>query len=555
MRPNIIQLRTLASVVVGALWVGGAASAAPPLHAQIDALIEAQAGGPVADAADDAEFHRRLFLDLNGVIPTVEETRTFLADKNPQKRLPLIDRLLESPRYVLRMREALTVMLLERRVGNNVPTEDWNRFVESSVSANKPWDQFVRDLVEADGAVDETRGSVKFFVDGGRADHDQMTEDVARLFLGMNIHCAKCHDHPVVDQFMQSDYFGLLGYLNQSKLAKHAKLQKAFLVENAAAAKLEFQSVFFPDTKEAVGPRLPGGAEVAVPTFAKGEELSAPAQDGLPGVPKFRPRVLLARDLTAATNRRFVENSVNRFWSLLMGRGLVEPLDMMHDENPASHPAVLKLLADEFVAHRFDVRWLVRELVLSQTYQRSSRLPAGVAIADAGPRTYRVANAKGLSPEQTAWSLMRATGVLEKIQAKQRPADSKFTYKDYINRRIPPPDNLADTMLLFAAVFGNPPGEPEVGFQPSMGQALFLMNEPLVLDWLSIDGGELIELAAKQSDPQAAELLYLQILGRPATTEEATEVGEYIAAAKSREDGVKEFAWALIASAEFRLNH
>jgi hypothetical protein len=534
---------------------------APPLHQQIDQLIEAKAGGPVAGPADDAEFLRRVTLDFHGIIPAADETRKFLADKNPKKREKLIDRLLADAKYARRMREAFTVMLLERRTGANVPDDDWNAFLESSFTANKPWDQFVRELLQANAANAKLRGSVKFFVDGGRADHHQMTQDVARLFLGMNIHCAKCHDHPTVAQYTQADYFGLLAYLNQSKMQKNSATQISHLVETTAKEKTEFASVFAPDDKSKIGPRLPKSKEVSIPTFEKDQEFSAPPKDGLPGVPKFQPRMLLSDHLTVATNKRFVRNAVNRFWFLMMGRGLVEPLDMIHSDNPPSHPKLLDALVNEFVAHKFDVKWLLREIALSRAYQRSSLLPEGVEAKDALPQSYRVANGKGLSPEQLMWSFLRATGNLDELMKRSKTSgsntDSKFTFKDYINQRIPPPDNLRDTMTLFTSVFGNPPGEAEVVFQPSMGQSLFLMNEPLLLSWLKPNGGNLIDRLAKQKDDAAvAEQLYVEILSRLPDEEEQTFVSEHLKMnTAERTEAISQYAWALLSSAEFRLNH
>ena len=499
--------------------------AAGQVHQQIDRFIAARASGPMSPRSSDAEFFRRVNLDFAGVIATAAEIRAFLKNKAADKRTKLIDRLLASHAFAAHWTDRLSVMLLERRTGVTVPDDEWNSFLESSFDQNKPWDQFARELIQADGANEHTRGSVKFFTATGRTSHDQMTQDVGRLLLGMNIHCAKCHDHPNVEQFKQSDYFGLLAFLNQSTVAKHSTLQKSFLVEKVATGKLDFESVFFPGEKKQSGPRLPGGEEVEIPTFEKGEEFAEPAADGLPGVPKFRPRQLLAEKLTAATNRRFVQNSVNRFWFLMMGRGLVEPLDMLHDANPASHPELLTLLSDEFVAHQFDVKWLLRELALSETYQRSSVFPKGATSKDAPPRSYQVANARGLTAEQMAWSMMRVTGVLERIVRTPRPEDSTFTFKDYINGRIPAPDNLADTMLLFTSVFGNPPGEAEVEFQPSMGQALFLMNEQLVLDWLKPSEGNLVDRLVKLEDTmKITEELYLQVLGRFPLEQEVAEV-------------------------------
>lgn len=532
------------------------ASAADPLHVQIDRLIAAQIKGPVADTANDAAFLRRVHLDFAGVIPSAPETQSWLADKDPNRRTKLIDRLLSSPEYSRRLRDAFTVMLLERRAGSTVPLASWNTFLESSFSANKPWDQLVRELIQADASKEGTAGTVKFFAASGRTDLHQATQDVARLFLGMNIHCAKCHDHPTVDEIKQADYFGLFAYLGQSKVGKHSS-GTAWLVENIAAGKTEFASVFEPDMKHQIGPRLPGRTEVEVAVFEKGQEFAEPAKEGLPGVPKFRPRQLLSDHLTSADNRRFVENTVNRFWFLMMGRGLVHPLDMLHKGNPPSHPQLLKALADEFVAHKFDVRWLLREIALSQTYQRSGVLPEGATSQDSPATSYRVANPKGLSPEQMAWSVMRATGNMERISKTQRPADSKFTYKDYINQRIPAPDNLEDTMTLFTSIFGSPPGEEETEFQPSMGQALFLMNEPLLLDWLKPQQGNLIERLSQQTDSAVViQQLYLNILSRLPDEAEQTDLVAWLEERKDRRAvAIGECAWALLTSTEFRLNH
>jgi hypothetical protein len=552
---RVVACRPVFAVLL-CLGANVTASAADALHVQIDRQIAAQIQGSVAEVTNDAAFLRRVHLDFAGVIPTAAETQEFLASNDTTKRTKLIDRLLASPAYSRRMRDALTVMLLERRSGSTVPLANWNTFLESSFAANKPWDQLVLELIQADAAKEGTAGTVKFFAASGRTDLHQATQDVARLFLGMNIHCAKCHDHPTVDEYKQADYFGLFAYLGQSKVGKHSS-GTAWLVENIAAGKTEFASVFEPDLKHLIGPRLPGRSEVEVVVFEKGQELAEPAKDGLPGIPKFRPRLLLADHLATADNRRFVENSVNRFWFLMMGRGLVSPLDMLHKGNPASHPQLLKVLADEFVSHKFDVRWLLREIALSQSYQRSGVLPEGVKSEDAPATSYRAANPKGLSPEQMAWSVMRATGNLERIKKTQRPADSKFSYKDYINARIPAPDNLEDTMTLFTSIFGNPPGEAETQFQPSMGQALFLMNEPLLLDWLKPRDGNLVERLGKQDDSAVViQQLYLNILSRlPDETEQSDLVAWLDKRKDRRSDAISECAWALLTSTEFRLNH
>lgn len=537
-------------------WLLSSAAAQAPLHEEIDRLIIAGAGGPVAAVADDAEFLRRVSLDLAGIVPTADETRKFLADADAAKRTKLIDRLLAAPQYARRMQEAWSVMLLERRVGTAVPDAQWSAYLKQSFEQSKPWNQLAREVLGGDGRDEASRAAIKFFVDGGRIEQHQTTRDVARLFLGMDVQCAQCHDHPTIDDYKQADYYGLFAALSNGKLQNAGG--KAYFVEQPLTKKVEFQSVFIPDQKHQTGPRLPGGKEVEIPQFEKGQDLAEPAAGGLPGVLKFRPRATLAEQLAAADSPRFVRNSVNRFWFLMMGRGLVHPLDLMHKANPPSHPELLDMLANHFVEQKFDVKWLLREMALSQTYQRSSLLPAGVASTDAPPQSYRAAVPKALSPEQLAWSVMQASGNLEAFVAAPTPEGSKFTYFDYVNGRIQqPPGNLPDAMALFVGVFGNPPGEAEVDFSSSVGHSLFLMNERLVLDWLRPKPGNLVERLSKITDAgQVADELYLSVLTRTPSADERAEVTEYLTRyATRRQEALGELAWALLASAEFRLNH
>jgi hypothetical protein len=532
-------------------------AAEPPLHEEIDRMIAARAGGPIAESSSDAEFLRRVYLDLAGTIPSADEARKFLADADPDKRTKLIDQLLADPDYPRRMQQALTVMLLERRAGQAITDRQWNDFVAKSLAANQPWNEFVRELIAADGHDEQTRAAIRFFVDGGRSDHHQMTRDVARIFLGMDIQCAQCHDHPNVDDYLQADYYGLYAFLQHSEPKTDQQQKKPFLVENVATGKIEFQSVFLPDDKQATGPHLPGGEETEVPQFEKGEELAEPPKDGLPGVPKFRPRLLLSTDLTSADNDRFVRNSVNRFWFLMMGRGLVHPLDMMHSKNPPSHPELLDLLAKDFVASGFDVKHLLREIALSAAYQRSSLLPADVEAKDVPAESYRVARPRPLAAEQMAFSILQATGNLRRVLEVAVPEKSPFTYNDYVNGRIPPPENLPDVLTLFSATFGNPPGEEEVDFRPSVQQSLFLMNEQLVMHWLQPHAGNLIDRLANISEAEAvADELYFSVLTRVPDEEEKAIVVSFLNEhADRRNEALGELAWSLLTSADFRLNH
>ena len=231
--------------------------------------------------------------------------------------------------------------------------------------------------------------------------------------------------------------------------------------------------------KMSTGPRLPNRKEVEIPQFEKGEEYEKAAEQGLPAVPKFRTRERLAKDLTDKENDLFSRNSVNRIWFLLMGRGLFHPLDQMHVKNSPSHPKLLELLAGEFVSHGFDLKWLLREIMLSETYQRSSRLPEGVTKVE--PASYRVTSPKGLTPEQLLRAVLRATGNTAHARAlKVDPEAEKFDRKGYFtgsNVELPP--SLAEMEAIFIQTFAQPPGVAEVDFSPGVNKSLFPHERPL----------------------------------------------------------------------------
>ena len=510
--------------------------AAEPLHVDIDRLIEARAGGAVAGLADDAEFLRRVTLDLAGRVPTAQETTAFLADAAATKRTRLVDRLFDSPDFPRRMQEWFEVMVLERRAEKTVKSEDWSKWLQSGFRDNTPWNQLVARLlfVEKDDAANQP--ATKFLIASGRKGNaHQVTQDIARIFLGRDIMCAQCHNHPSVDTYTQQDYFGIFSYVQ----------------ELPAKANSEFESVFEPG-KRTTGPRLPGGTEIDVPKFEKGQETEAA---------KFRPRLMLARDLPSAANPAFVRTSVNRLWAMLMGRGLIHPPHLDHPANPPSHPELLTRLQQEFTSSKFDTRQLLREIILSRAYQRSSRLPEGVAAADlvdVAENRFRVALSKPLSPEQLAWSLMIATGNHRRMLDGKVPAEEPFDAYNYINGRVTRlPATVGETMELFSWIVGNPPGEDPDDYNPAMWHALFLMNERLVLDWLTPRDGSLVgRLVSIDKNPAAVEQLFLQVLSRkPSAAESKAAVAFLNKHAQSRPTALADLAWSLLASAEFRLNH
>ncbi len=545
-RLALVLLMFLASI--GCLVASGSAMvlAEESLHSRIDELIEAAAGTTVAPRADDAEFLRRVTLDLAGRVPSIEDARAFLGDSAVEKRTELIDRLLASPEFPRRMRELFHVQLMER-AGDH---DEWSRFLEESFAANKPWDQLVREILNPNAEDEATRGAA-FFLTKRLENYGQqpvdlpgLTRDVGRLFLGVDLQCAQCHDHLSIDDYKQVDFQGLHTFVSHATIRKDVTFPA--VGEKLVEKKTEFMSVFVKEAK-ATGPRLPFGAEVDVPAFAKGDEfaLAPDRKKNFAGKPKFSPLAILAEQLPTASHAQFTRNAVNRLWWQMLGRGLVHPLDLHHSKNPPSHPELLELLATEFVAHRFDLKWMLKELALTRTYQRGSQLPSGLE-REPHPDRYVVAIEKPLSTEQLLWSVLQATGELPRYQPT-RDASGKTQSNEQLN----------DLKKRFVAAFANPPREPEGDFAPSVKAALFLSNDGRVLELLQPREGNLAERLVRETDSnQRAELLYLALLSRRPSVDEVAEVDRHLAASDDdRRQKASQLIWALLTSTEFCVNH
>jgi hypothetical protein len=524
----------------------GAVRAEEPLHQRIDRLIAAGQPGYdklAAPTAPDAEFLRRAATDLTGTIPTAEAARAFLADADPARRAKLIDQLLASHGYARRMAQFFDVMLMERRADAKVPRAGWEDYLRESFAANKPYDALVREILSADGTDAKTRPAAKFLLDRD-LEPNLVTRDIARVFLGKNFQCAQCHDHPLVEDYKQQDYYGILAFLNRSFLFPNPAAPAAVIAEKADGD-VTFVSVFDKAKKQfSTGPRVPGGKPVAETPPEKGKEYTvAPAKDVRP-VPAYSRRALLAGAITAPENTAFARTAVNRLWAMMLGRGLVHPVDMDHAANPPSHPELLDLLAKEFVDHHYDVKWLLREIALSRTYQLGSELPPGAP--DAPPDKFLCAALKPLTPEQLAYAVMQATGFTEAERAALGPKVTDAALDAKIAPRVAP----------FRSVFAARPGTPEDGFLATLDQTLFLKYGQAVRGLTAPRPGNLLDRLAKLSDPNAAaDELFLSVLTRLPTADERRDVAAAIAGAKDRPAALGELVWALVASDEFRFCH
>ncbi|MEQ1827375.1 MAG: DUF1549 domain-containing protein, partial [Pirellula sp.] len=348
------------------------ASPALPVYQRIDELVEREAIGPLASLCNDADFLRRVTLDLTGAIPTVDQVRAFLSDSSPNKRERVITQLIESQEFVRNMAVVLDVTLLERRNDKSIDVREWEGYLIDSVATNKPLDQLFGELIFNDGPETTSRIPTKFILNRD-AEPNAVTRDVGRLAFGMDMQCAQCHDHPLIKDYLQEDYYGLYAYWHRIRLFTDPK-SKALMLSEEADGEASFKSVFTGNGHDSALPRAPKGNALIDEPWNQGDAayVVVPAKDN-PGKPKFSRRRSLSESLSS--NLQFRRNLANRLWLVMFGRGMVHPIDLHHTDNPPTHPALLQLLADELANQGFQLRPMIRQIAMSRTYQRSCDVP------------------------------------------------------------------------------------------------------------------------------------------------------------------------------------
>ena len=404
-----------------------------------------------------------------------------------------------------------------------------------------------REIIRADFRDEPNRGAA-FFISkrlekyGQNAtDFPGLTRDVGRLFLGKDFQCAQCHNHLLIKDYDQIDFQGLFAGFSNLQLLRE---DYPGVEEKLMTKKLEYASVFVGKPRE-VGLKVPGLDEIELVTFEQDQQyVQVPdRKTKTPGVPNFSPLEKFATQIPEAPN--FNENIVNRVWFLMMGRGLVMPLDQAHSKNPASHPELLELLAAEFAKHGYDLKWLFGELALTQTYQRSSRLPDGLGLDTALEEKFIAAIERRSSAEQLLASTLRALN----IDPASAPVEN-----------IKPEDEDADEFIglkeRFASAFATEPREPEREFSPGLKAALFAMNDEEILKLLSREDALPARLASEADDAKVAEELFLNVFSRQPSADEAADVAAYLKEFHGeRAAGIAEVVWAMLSSTEFVVNH
>jgi hypothetical protein len=490
---------------------------------------------PPSPPAGDSEFIRRAYLDSVGILPTPTEVEQFLKDRSPDKRARLIDAIMKRPEFVDYWAYKWSDLLLVS--SNHLSNEEmWSYYnwIRDSVSSNKAWDKFVYQIMTATGNTVEN-GAANYWV----VHHDPLdtTENVAQAFLGITITCAHCHNHPLA-KWTQKDYYGMANlfarvrlktFTNQTLRPNVGQILNNVTVYSAPTGE------FTDDRYMTVLPPKPLDAS-ALPESTPGDT-----------------RIYFAKWLTSPQNPFFARNVVNRIWRNFMGRGLVESAEDLRDTNPATNDKLLNDMVKDFVAHNFDIDYLIRTIMQSATYQASSTPLKENADDDKFGSHYVI---KRLPAEVLLDAYSEVTKVPEAFA--EYPAGT---------RALQLPDSAVASYFLSA--FGRPvraqTRESERTSVPTVTQALHIFNGDTLNNKLRAPGSS-IDMLLKLgfTDEQIVDYLYLASFSRHPGDKERTALVDALnsaerqkgqAADHSRRAVLNDLAWAMLTSEEFMFNH
>lgn len=509
-----------------------------PIDAVVDHYIDAglKSGGvSPATVAGDANLLRRTMLDLVGRIPTAVEAKAYIESTDPDKRVKLVDSLVASPGFVRYQAYELDAMLMAGQKGS------LRNYLLSAVGSNRAWNKVFRDLL-LDKIADTSNEGTGEFLKVRADDPDKMANDVSVIFFGVNISCAKCHDHPLVSDWKQDHFYGMRSFFSRTfenggfiaernygidkfrTTAGDEKTSQLMFLTGAVISEPESKDPSDEEKKQ---------QKQQLEEFKKNKQPLPP--------PAFSRRAqLIDVALKQGEDRYFARSIVNRVWNRLLGYGLVMPVDQMHSANPPSHPELLDWLARDAAEHEYDLRRLVRGIVLSDAYARGSVWTTGERPVKS---LFAVGNVRPLTPQQYSTSLRLAGTSATALPADVRSAD--------FEKQIENLDNAARG-------FANEIEMPGEDYQVSINEALLFSNSERIGKEFLVDGkGRLLgEMKETTDDKQMIEAAIWNVFGRPAESEEVDALTRYLAQrGERRGDACRQMLWALLTSAEFRFNY
>ena len=481
-------------------------------------------GLPPSEPCDDGTFLRRVTVDIAGRLPSLEETRAFLSNDSPAKRSQLIDKLLEGSSYAdFFAGKWASILRNQRRNDRNRPdTYAFHEWIRQSIQANKPYDQFVHEILTATGTIRDNPPVAWYRNVNG--DKERM-QDMGQVFLGIRLQCAQCHHHPY-ETWSQDDYYGLAAFFTTLE-SKPARPGEGAFVHRSKTALAKN-----PSSEQDIGPALPGRGTL---------ELS-PGED---------PRQALADWVIDPENPYFARMIANRYWKHFFGRGLVDPEDDMRITNPPTHPALLNALEQHVAQSQFDLKSLIRLICNSDTYQTSSA-PNEHNRDD--QQNYSRFYPRRLQAEVLADAINQLTNGSDSFRGQ--PAGA---------RAIQLPDDQFAREFHFLAIFGRPnmasACECERTSTFSLAQAVQLVNSKETSSKLAspLSRVSLLLRDGSLSDQDRIKELYLRAYSRPATASDLKIASDHLSAASGDRTTLRasyeDLVWVLLNSREFIYNH
>lgn len=469
---------------------------------------------------DDATFVRRATIDIAGRLPTNDEVREFLASGSPNKRAELVDRLLESPDYPAYFALRWSAILRNSQLaGANQAAYAFHNWIKDSIARNQPYDEFVRGIVAASGEWQDAP-AINWLWQNRDDQLHQTTADVAQVFLGTRLQCARCHHHPY-ERFGQEDYYGLAGFFT--------RLGRKSFGEPPP---------YFAAPSPTTGERNPLTDKTPEPKYLDGQYVKFTAEQD--------PRQALVDWMARPENQFFAKALVNRLWGHFLGRGLVHEVDDLRQTNPASNPELLDALAKDFIEHKFDVKHIIRTIATSKVYQLSST-PTEKNRHD--HQNFARFYARRLIAEVMLDAVDGATGV-----------KSRFSGMAASSRAVDLPHEGFGSYFLDA--FDRPRRvttcECERSSGATLAQVLLLANSDEVENKIADSNGKIAQLLeAKRPMKETVEELYLGSFSRYPTEQEMKTTLAFLERlpADGQRQGLEDVLWTLLNSKEFMFNH
>lgn len=471
---------------------------------------------PPAERCSDQAFVRRLYLDVLGTVPSIEEAEAFLNDTDPDKRAKLVDKLIERPEFATLWAMKWAEVLRIKPVPNVLDEKGMHRYndwLRQNIAANRPMDELVRDLLTAEGGNFTNPASNYYMIE---TEPTIMAENVSQVFMGVQLSCAQCHNHPF-ERWTMNDYYSFSAFFAQVGKKDSTDPREKIIFDRRSG------EVKHLHTQQDMAPRFLGGDAADVSTRDR--------------------REVLAEWLTSGENPWFAKNIANRVWAHFLGAGIVDPPDDVRVTNPPANADLHEALGAKLVEYKYDLRSIVRDVCNSYTYQMSTR----PRTEDSGDtRNFAVARLRRLTAEQMLEAVSVATSTDVKFAGL--PLGAK------------PAEIAGQSGNYFLNIFGRPARDTvctcDRTNEPTLAQSLHLINGDTINTAIQQPEGALASwLAAEMPTGDVVRRMYMAAVSRPPSDEELAQVEQYVTESEDKKAALEDAFWSVLNSKEFIFNH